>query len=126
MKENTKLQKLENKAAGFLAKNRARIAVLSSAIMMNAPLIANAQDLGPADTDGAESIVLSMVSLVVDIFPLIGIFFVVAGVFKLIMAYRSDNPEGQTAAAKDIVIGAIFLIFRAFAWPAIKSAMNTL
>lgn len=71
----------------------------------------------------ANSIVKDIASLVVDVFPLIGVFFVIAGAFKLFMAYRNNNPEDQTAAAKDIVIGAVFIVFRAFAWPTLSNAI---
>ena len=70
----------------------------------------------------ATNLVLTIVNTVVGFFPLIGVFFVVAGVFKLILAYRSDNPEGQTAAAKDIVIGAVFIVFTVV-WNPIKGAI---
>lgn len=70
----------------------------------------------------ATNLVLTIVNTVVGLFPLIGVFFVVSGVFKLILAYRSDNPEGQTAAAKDIVIGAVFIVFT-IVWNPISNAI---
>ena len=71
----------------------------------------------PANDAKMESggIVAASIDMIMSVFPWIGAFFVVAGVFKLIMAYRSDNPEGQSGAAKDIVIGALFIGFKV-AW----------
>lgn len=66
------------------------------------------------------SIVKACVDVVVSIFPYIGAFFIVAGVFKLILAYRNDQPEAQAGAAKDIVIGAVFLVFGTFVWDKIS------
>lgn len=66
------------------------------------------------------SVVKAAIGVVVDIFPYIGAFFVVAGVFKLILAYRNDQPEAQAGAAKDIVIGAVFIVFKVFVWSAIE------
>lgn len=64
----------------------------------------------------ATNLVFMIVDKVVSIFPLVGIFFIAAGFFKLIMAYREDNPQGQSSAAKDIVIGAVFIVFRVGFW----------
>ena len=62
------------------------------------------------------SIVKTACDIVVKMFPFIGAFFVVAGVFKLILAYRNDQPEAQAGAAKDIVVGAVFIVFATFVW----------
>ena len=72
----------------------------------------------------AENLIFDIVDKVVDIFPFIGVFFVVAGGFKLIMAYRNDQPEAQASAAKDIVIGVVFIAFKVLFWtftPTIKN-----
>ncbi len=66
------------------------------------------------------AVVKAAIGVVVDMFPFVGAFFVVAGVFKLIMAYRNDQPEAQAGAAKDIVIGAVFIVFKVFVWGAIE------
>ena len=71
----------------------------------------------------ADNVVKAAVDMVVNIFPLVGAFFVVAGVFKLVMAYRNNQPEDQTTAAKDIVIGAVLIVFRAFAWTPISNVI---
>lgn len=75
------------------------------------------------DSSGVKEIVTNILSIVVNIFPFVGGFFVVAGVFKLIMAYRNDQPEAQAGAARDIVIGAVFIVFRVFAWEPIKDSV---
>lgn len=97
-------------------KARASVAVMTAGVGL-APFAANAR------AGSAEDAVLSIAELVVDIFPLIGVFFVIAGAFKLFMAYRNNQPEEQSSAAKDIVIGAVLIVFRAFAWPAIRSVI---
>ena len=63
---------------------------------------------------------MNIADLVVGIFPLIGVFLILVGGFKIFMAYRNNQPEEQTSAAKDIVIGAVLIVFRAFVWTAIK------
>lgn len=83
----------------------------------NGGMVSNAH----ADPE-ANNLVDTIIGTVVNIFPLIGAFFVVSGVFKLILAYRGDNPEAQTAAAKDIVIGAVFIVFRVV-WNPISNAI---
>jgi hypothetical protein len=71
-----------------------------------------------------KTVVIAVVDVIVKIFPFVGIFFVIAGIFKLIMAYRNDQPEAQAGAARDIVIGAVFIAFTVFAWKPIKTAIG--
>lgn len=73
--------------------------------------------------DNSKNLVQKSLEAIIDIFPWIGAFFVVAGGFKLVMAYRNDQPEAQTSAAKDIVIGAVFLAFKFLFWDAFMKSM---
>ncbi len=77
-----------------------------------------------AEVKDPGTVVKAVLGVIVKIFPFVGGFFVLAGVFKLIMAYRNDQPEAQAGAARDIVIGAVFLAFAIFAWPAIEKAIG--
>lgn len=101
-------------------ENKATLTAAATATALATPMIASAGTATAADQ--AKAKVTGIVEIVVDIFPLIGLFFVVAGGFKLVMAYRNDQPEAQTSAAKDIVIGVVLVLFRVFAWPAIRNA----
>lgn len=114
----TKVKELSNKLATQLAKHR-NVAAMAAAGAACTPMTAFAAP----DTTSATNMVYEIASVVVNIFPLVGIFFVLSGVFKLVMAYRQDNPEGQSAAAKDIVIGVVFIAFRVFIWTAVKDAL---
>ena len=98
------------------AQNSAGLMAVSAAAG-SLPVVASAT----AGTTEAKNKVTAIAEIVVDIFPLIGIFFIIAGGFKLFMAYRNDQPEAQTSAAKDVVIGAVLVAFRVFAWPVIKN-----
>lgn len=113
MKEKT--SKLMRKM--HLAK--AKLGILAAAAMTAIPTMVHA-----ATKAEAENLIFDIVDKVVDIFPFIGVFFVVAGGFKLIMAYRNDQPEAQSSAAKDIVIGVVFIAFKVLFWtftPTIKN-----
>jgi len=66
--------------------------------------------------EGGGSLVKNIIGGIVNILPWIGAFFIVAGAFKLVMAYRSDNPDAQTPAAKDIVIGIVLVLFDVLFW----------
>ena len=81
------------------------------------PVYAAAMSTDPKDIVG------KAIGAIVAIFPFIGGFFIVAGVFKLVMAYRNNNPEDQSSAAKDIVIGAVFIGFAAL-WKPIGNALG--
>lgn len=106
MKEKT--SKLMQKM--HLAK--AKLGILAATAMTATPTIVHAG----ATKGQATKLIFTIVDKVVGIFPFIGIFFVVAGGFKLIMAYRNDQPEAQAGAAKDIVIGVVFIAFRVLFW----------
>lgn len=69
------------------------------------------------------TVVKAVIDVVVKIFPYVGAFFVVSGVFKLILAYRNDQPEAQAGAAKDVVIGAVFIVFAVFVWEPISAVV---
>ena len=88
------------------------IAAMSAATALACTMPVNVYAGGDPST-----IVKAACDVVVKMFPYIGSFFILAGVFKLILAYRNDQPEAQASAAKDIVIGAVFVVFATFVWP---------
>lgn len=100
-------------------KRKATALFISASTVLQLSAVSVLADEGGGGKD-AGGIVAGIAEIVVDIFPLIGIFFVIAGAFKLIMAYRNNQPEDQTSAAKDIVIGAVFIVFRLFVWTTLK------
>lgn len=115
---------MKEKVAKLVTGTRAKVAMFAATVAAALPQIANAGMMGNATTDqDASSLVKSIIDVVVKIFPLVGAFFVVAGIFKLVMAYRNDQPEAQTAAAKDIVIGAVFIVFFGFVWTPISKVL---
>lgn len=116
-----KKEKILEKVTRKLTKARMRLSGLVTLTMLSIPMTANAA-WGDGNAD-AGNVVKSVAEIVVNLFPFIGAFFVISGAFKLIMAYRNDNPEGQAGAAKDIVIGAVFLAFRIFAWNPLSTAI---
>lgn len=91
---------------------KAKLGILAATAMTAAPTMVHAG----ATKGDATNIIFKIVDAVVGIFPFIGIFFIVSGVFKLVMAYRNDQPEAQAGAAKDIVIGVVFIAFKAMMW----------
>lgn len=91
-----------------------------SAMAMN-PMTAHAA--GASQTGDAQGLVWTIADIIVMIFPWIGIFFILSGAIKMFLAYRNDQPEAQAAAAKDIVIGVVFVAFRVVFWPMIKAAI---
>lgn len=106
MKEKT--SKLMQKM--HLAK--AKLGILAATAMTATPTMVHAD----ATKGKATNLIFTIVDKVVSIFPFIGVFFVVAGGFKLVMAYRNDQPEAQASAAKDIVIGVVFVAFKLMFW----------
>ena len=109
----TKLMEVKTKAADLWLRAK----TLVTAAMLG---MAAAPQAVSAASDPGE-LVKAVIDVVVKIFPFIGAFFIVSGVFKLILAYRNDQPEAQAGAAKDIVVGAVFVVFAVFVWDPIKS-----
>ncbi len=74
---------------------------------------------------GSAGAILQKITHVIahDVLPLIGGVLVLLGVFKLIMAIRNDQPEAQASAARDIVIGAVVVVFGIFLWDPISSML---
>lgn len=123
MFKGTKMNEFKTKALSKVdsVKKKASLAAFTTGVALEATGIPVFAAGGSADANGS---VLEIADMLINIFPLIGVFFVIAGAFKLFMAYRGNNPEDQSGAAKDIVIGAVFIAFRVFAWPAIKSVIS--
>lgn len=123
-----KLEKVKTKITNGLmkvggkivnAKNKVVASVLSAQLALGATQT-NVFAAVNSGNSTADNLVMNIADLVVGIFPLIGVFLILVGGFKIFMAYRNNQPEEQTSAAKDIVIGAVLIVFRAFVWTAIK------
>lgn len=99
------------------AMTKIDIAAMSAATALACTMPVNVY-AEPADPS---RIVQVACGVIVKMFPYIGSFFILAGVFKLILAYRNDQPEAQASAAKDIVIGAVFVVFATFVWPSFST-----
>lgn len=111
-----KIDSIKEKVSTMVGRAKAEITALSLALA-TAPTMVNAAPSDPG------TVVKAAISVVVKIFPFVGAFFVVAGIFKLILAYRNDQPEAQAGAAKDIVIGAVFIVFSTFVWPTMEAVI---
>ena len=107
------------KFTNFTKKTFGKIALKISAVTTLIPASITSAKCA-SDPGGA---VTAVANVIVDIFPYIGTFFILSGVFKLIQAYRTDQPENQASAAKDIVIGAVFLAFKIFVWNKISGSI---
>ena len=68
-------------------------------------------------------LVKTILNIVINIFVLMGAFFLVSGIYKLVMAYKDNQPEQQNAAVRDIVMGVILIVFRVFLWNPIANAI---
>jgi len=119
------MKKFMNKVGAVLLNAKTRVGycgLVAANAMTTIHAKASGGSLGGDKAQG-ENIVRTAIDTIVQIFPWVGAFFVVSGAFKLVMAYRGENPEAQTAAAKDIVIGAVLIIFKAFIWDIIAKAI---
>ncbi len=60
------------------------------------------------------------------IISVIGVFFVLPGVFKIIAGFRNSNGDELHAGGKDVVLGAVFLFFGVFILPTLQNVQNNL
>lgn len=100
-----KFNNVFQKIGAFISKRKAEVYAFFGTVplMCGMPVYASAF--------GAK--VEPIASFIVDyIITAIGVFFILAGAVKLFLAYRNNNPDSQTEAAKDIVIGVGFVAFR--------------
>lgn len=99
---------------------RTRVSI-AAFLLMNLPMAVHAT--GGSGGGDPSAAVKAIIDVVVKIFPYIGSFFIVVGIVKLIQAFRTDQPDAQAGAAKDIVIGAVFLVFATFIWEPIRDVV---
>lgn len=125
-KEDIKMFKYNTKEAfknaihkANIAKTKMQLLALMTASVAASPITVLAGTGGTDPTATVET-VLDYVTLV---FPLIGAPLVLVGAFKLFMAYRNNQPEEYSSAAKDVAIGAVMIVFRAFVWTGLKSVI---
>lgn len=105
------------KVANFLSNTKNKIALAMNSLAITAMLAMNDTALAYSVSTGqANSKAKSIADILTYIFPLMGAFFAISGVIKWIMAFRSEQPEQQAAAVKEIIIGVVCIIFRAFLW----------
>lgn len=67
------------------------------------------------------SMVETITNTIAGVFPWIGAFFILMGAFKVFLAFRNDQPESMTGAVKDIIVGVIFVAFKAFIWTSLSN-----
>lgn len=111
------------KNAGVKAQYLATSLALAMTTAQTPVFASGESTIGSGMGNDPSKLVEEAIGVVVKMFPFVGGFFIVAGLFKLIMAYRNDQPEAQAGAAKDIVIGAVFVVFATFAWDPIKKLL---
>jgi uncharacterized membrane protein HdeD (DUF308 family) len=91
---------------------------LASAMIMTSPVYAVSVNTGDANNKAKD-----IADILTYIFPLMGAFFALSGVIKWVMAFRSEQPEQQASAVKEIIIGVVCIVFRAFLWDPISSVI---
>ena len=92
---------------------KAKIGIVTAMALTGTPTMVQA-----SSSSSAQGFVFKIADKLTSVFGLIGVFFILSGMFKLVMAYRNDQPEAQAAAAKDIVIGAVLALFKILFWTA--------
>ena len=96
---------------------------ITTGILMSGTVYANDNSWNAGFKSGIKggNLMQSILDKVVHIFLFMGAFFVVSGVYKLVMAYKDNQPEQQNAAVRDIVIGVVLIVFDTVLWNPISN-----
>lgn len=97
--------------------------MLTTAVFMaSMPLTVFADGVGGGSGQKAgTNAVVNILDNIVAFFPVAGVIFLFMGGFKFIQAIRADNnPEGISAAIKDFIVGALFIVFDVVVWDVLK------
>lgn len=97
--------------------------MLTAAVFMaSMPLTVFADGVGGGSGQNAgTNAIVNILDNIVSFFPVAGVIFLFMGGFKLIQAIRADNnPEGISAAIKDFIVGALFIVFDVVVWNVLK------
>ena len=70
-----------------------------------------------------KTIFLSMLEVVYNLALYVGIGILVFGLVKWFMAMQDENPEGQSRAIKQAVVGVALICFKTFVGPIINSVL---
>lgn len=100
--------------------------LISTQIMMMPVTAAYAAGEGDTNKSGGNevmNVIVKLIDIFIDFFPAIGIVIVVVGVYKLFMAFRNDQPDAYSGAAKDIAIGVVMIVFKVFVWNSISATL---
>ncbi len=85
-------------------------------VMMAALIVSNTFVQTVFAASEATNIVKNIIDAIMTMFPVIGVVLMLVGGFKLFMAFRNNQPDSYSDAAKDIVIGGILIGFKALIW----------
>lgn len=87
-------------------KLNALLLSLGSALMLMSPTLCDPKF---PDTD---ALFANMADIIVKIAFYVGGLITIGGIFSLVLAYKDDNPDGQTRAVRLIVVGIVLVGFR--------------
>ena len=119
----TVTQRLREAIAPQKVVNRVRTAMIGTTTFVEACMLSclNVYADEPSDP---KAVVVNIMNTLIGLFPAIGIVIAAIGAFKLFMAFRNDQPDAYSGAAKDIVIGVVLVIFKGFIWGPLKTALG--
>lgn len=117
------MKKILKKIKSVLTSAKTRVAVaanMACLTLMTSPVFAVTQTEKEAGNKAKD-----IANILVGIFPLMGGFFALSGVIKWVMAFRSEQPEQQASAVKEIIIGVVCIVFGTLLWGPISNIVFT-
>ena len=95
------------------------LAAMTTAAASTVPTFCSQQ----GNTPTMKGIMLSMLDVVYNLALFVGIGILVFGLVKWFMAMQDENPEGQSRAIKQAVVGVALICFKTFVAPIINSVL---
>lgn len=115
------MKKISEKIKSVFSNAKNKLAVVTT--MASIAIMTSSASAVTVNASTATNKAKDLADILTYIFPLMGAFFALSGVIKWVMAFRSEQPEQQASAVKEIIIGVICIVFRAFLWAPISKVI---
>lgn len=80
-------------------------------VMTMCPTLCNGNAVINDDID-MDELFGSMAEIIIKIAFYVGAIVAISGIFSLVVSYQTENPDGQTRAVRQIVVGVVLIGFR--------------
>lgn len=77
-----------------------------------------------SDSSGIQSGAISIATLLVTVFALVGLYYLLPSAYKVFTAFKEGRGDDIHDSAKGVIVGLALIFFRVFAWPSISELIS--